>query len=683
LDGLIKRPALIQKDKSYKPPEESDLGRSGTAFLFCLLIMAAIWTRFSGLGERQLAQDEYYFIKSIQNILRFGVPQFPDGGYYVRGILLQYLTTAWVFLFGESNFAYRFFPALFGVGTVAMAYFLGRQFLSRSWSIILAAMVTFSSWEIEFSRLARMYSGFQFFAVCFFWALYRYSFKERSNKRYLAHAFAFITIGSHELGVFVAVFLFLPLFARLNGSWRRGMGEESRYITIALAVLIVGLFLATYPFRFKGVVDPLPLDFMAQSDGIQEGGLFGSRIFGKTPFWGAGILLASIIAGWYAIEIYRKRLTVGLEEQILGGLVLVSLWFAIFHQFAACTLIIMIVALRNPKILLRKPYIYLFTLIILLGISWLALLLYNRGGENVDGFVNIARAYRKAIRQNFFSFPNIYLPVINAWVTKTPLLSLLLGAAIAHQLVRIRKFPLGSIVMNPVMPLLIIIVMIGILPPRWSETRYTHFIYPLVLCGGVLSAFQLGEFMRRRFSGNGSASMPWIMFFCLSSFAATEDFNFFHLINLNADSIAFRTEKYAKFETHWYPRWDFENPAELINSNSSANSRIIVSCDADTIGYYLKGDFAIYFPMDAPDYSIISRDRGRRELWSGKRMLSNIEGIKDFTRDTESVWLVTYPKWGSLRVEPEEIWPGRVRKVEIYKPGRDKRIEVKKIEIGL
>lgn len=34
-----------------------------------------------------------------------------------------------------------------------------------------------------------------------------------------------------------------------------------------------------------------------------------------------------------------------------------------------------------------------------------------------------------------------------------------------------------------------------------------------------------------------------------------------------------------------------------------------------------------------------------------------------------------------MNLDPEGVWPGKVKNVEIYKPGRDKRIEVWKISL--
>ncbi len=250
------------KGVAYKLRAKSDIGISVAALLMLVLVIAALWTRISGLAERQFAQDEYYFIKSVQNILEFGFPRFSSGGYYIRGILLQYLTAASIVVFGDGFFAYRFPSALFGAGTVVMAYYLARHFLSRSWSIVLVAVLTISSWEVELSRFARMYSAFQFVAVCFFWSLYRYSYDGNSKKRYFAIAFALMGILTHELGILLTLFLFLPCLAWMDDNWLRELWRQRVYIAISFIIMGLGLFLAKYDFRSIGVPNALPLDFI-------------------------------------------------------------------------------------------------------------------------------------------------------------------------------------------------------------------------------------------------------------------------------------------------------------------------------------------------------------------------------------------------------------------------------------
>lgn len=665
---------------SYSLPVRSDLSGSMAAFFLCILVMAGIWTRLSGLAERQVAQDEYYFIKSVQNIMEFGVPRYPDGGYYLRGILPQYLTALCSFLFGSGGFAYRLPSALLGLGTIVMTYFLGRQFLDRSWSIVLAAILTFSSWEVEFSRFARMYAPFQFVAVCFFWSLYRYSFNELSGRRYLAVVFAVIGLLTHELGIFVAIFLFLPVLAWFNGDWRKLRGQ-SIYIVVSILVLLVGVFLVKYPFRFVGVSNHLPDDFVEQVTRIPQWLAFGSGVFGKTWFLLIAALIVACIAGWYVRYAFRNSLSADVEDQVLGALLAVAACCAVYHQFAMCIVIMFVVVLRKPKVVLKKPYVYFLLLLFAIAFFWLMLLLFSKPLTSANGLVSMVTAYKRSIREYFFAFPDLYLPVINEWADTVPVLGFCLGLAVVYQVARIRKSSLEIIAKNPVIPVLVIFVLMGVQPPQFYETRYVYFLYPLALCVALLSAGQLAGLMRRFFEKLEMAPKLLMIFVCLIAFSLSEDFDIFHLSHINSDTVAFRTGKYERLSSHWYQRWDFQRPAEFLDKAISDGDTVIVSSDVDTMCFYLTKKYTIHYPRDAADYEVVSRARGTRELWSGKPMLSSNREILDLTKKSSRVWLALYPGWGSLKLDPEALWPGRIRDIQVYKPGRDKRAEIWKIEL--
>ena len=74
-----------------------------------LAVSFGIYIRFKGLGTWPLALDEYYLVKSSENILKYGLPQFANGGYYVRGILLQYLIALLMYIGVTAEFAGRIF----------------------------------------------------------------------------------------------------------------------------------------------------------------------------------------------------------------------------------------------------------------------------------------------------------------------------------------------------------------------------------------------------------------------------------------------------------------------------------------------------------------------------------------------------------------------------------------------
>src|SRR5690242_12601219 len=67
-----------------------------------ILFLAMVWSlfvRFNGLGSRPLAVDEYFSATAVRYVLDKGVAEFPTGGYYLRGLPLQYLQAGSVLLF--------------------------------------------------------------------------------------------------------------------------------------------------------------------------------------------------------------------------------------------------------------------------------------------------------------------------------------------------------------------------------------------------------------------------------------------------------------------------------------------------------------------------------------------------------------------------------------------------------
>ena len=53
-------------------------------------VLLGVWGRFKGLGTWPLNSDEYYIARSVEDILRTGLPGYDCGGYYVRGLAFQY-----------------------------------------------------------------------------------------------------------------------------------------------------------------------------------------------------------------------------------------------------------------------------------------------------------------------------------------------------------------------------------------------------------------------------------------------------------------------------------------------------------------------------------------------------------------------------------------------------------------
>src|SRR5690349_307874 len=126
--------------------------RWGAYLVLASALISGLYGRLAGFGERQLAIDEYYSAEGVDKILKHGVPRLDGGGYYLQGLLPQYLAAASCVLFGQTNTALRLPALLFGLLVPILAYRYARLHLPPPLPLLLSAALLASSWEIEFSR---------------------------------------------------------------------------------------------------------------------------------------------------------------------------------------------------------------------------------------------------------------------------------------------------------------------------------------------------------------------------------------------------------------------------------------------------------------------------------------------------------------------------------------------------
>ena len=129
------------------------LGPLGLFTILC--VVAGVLARFWHWVNGGLAIDKYYFAESVQNLLHYGIPKFACGGYYVRGLLLQY-TSAGLQLAGLSaELAPRLIAAVCTVVALPAAYQIGRRLGGRDVGLLAVAMLALSVWEVEIGRFGR------------------------------------------------------------------------------------------------------------------------------------------------------------------------------------------------------------------------------------------------------------------------------------------------------------------------------------------------------------------------------------------------------------------------------------------------------------------------------------------------------------------------------------------------
>ena len=78
---------------------------------------------------------------------------------------LFYIVEKLILPFGNSEFLYRLFPALFGIATIPLFYLIGKKMFDCEIGLIMAALLTVSPFHVYFSQDARMYTMLLFFYV--------------------------------------------------------------------------------------------------------------------------------------------------------------------------------------------------------------------------------------------------------------------------------------------------------------------------------------------------------------------------------------------------------------------------------------------------------------------------------------------------------------------------------------
>ncbi|MFA5126094.1 MAG: glycosyltransferase family 39 protein [archaeon] len=137
--------------------------------LLLLILILGFYLRIGFLGVPPFWVDESISSVASLNILEKGFPVLDSGVIYDRALVFHYSQALSMIVFGVNDFAARFPSVVFGLLTVVLAFFVGREY-SKKAGLVAALFVSIFFLEVFFSKQARFYQLFQlaFFASLFF-----------------------------------------------------------------------------------------------------------------------------------------------------------------------------------------------------------------------------------------------------------------------------------------------------------------------------------------------------------------------------------------------------------------------------------------------------------------------------------------------------------------------------------
>ena len=673
--------------------------RHRTAWLLALLAVAvALWARFAGLWHRPLAVDEYYFLLSTESILADWLPDLPGGGYYMRGILIQYLTAGAIALTSDAMLGLRIVPTLFGLGSVGLGYVYGKQVGGRAVGLCLAAVMLLSSWEVEFSLFGRMYAPLQFFTLLFLVG-YTWTVDGRGGwRRYVAPLAVLLGIGTHSLALLLVPFLFIPIL--LSGRLER-FGGRRAWVLYALAACAAAAFCFWWQFAFAsdlrtaGVVDAYPPAYGTAPAAPGQSGRWIVPVF---PFWQTSdspleklgfLLVAVTVAASGLIALRRSRGGFSFAHVFVVAAVIAAL----LHQLLLAGLLgALVVVHYRSELLERRAVVVGLGLAALIAAAWLGFAALSTYAWGDRAWIAGAgeRVFSRAVYRTFLAWPDFWTPTLAPWLETVPILAAVLLPSLLVSAWWGGAGPTATAVRHPAFVILSMMVMFGILSQQYHETRYWFFVYPSMIAAMLLAARHAAARLvgvRAWADGHGLRAGTVGLAAALVLFSLTDDFNPLHLVRITTADVRYRTREFERYERQWYSREETEAPADFVNARmSSANQDVrVVVADVPQASYYVDMPHAIFYRRDGDRFQNVARRGGTVDFWSGQRLLSTDEDLREYTRRSPVVWVLRRAEPAFQRYpafDIEAVWGDRLRGVERLYIGEDGAVEVLRLELS-
>jgi len=167
--------------------------------------------RYPGLGNLGFWGDEGYTAVAVKAILETGYPELPSGGLYFRSVPFLYLEALSAVWGGVSEFSLRVPSVFFNLAAVMMSVLLAQRLLGTQVGVVVGILMMFSSWEVEFSRYARMYVLFQFLYLSSLYVFYRGYIEDDKRFQWVTIPLWLLTICVHKLGLTLVPLLLIPI----------------------------------------------------------------------------------------------------------------------------------------------------------------------------------------------------------------------------------------------------------------------------------------------------------------------------------------------------------------------------------------------------------------------------------------------------------------------------------------
>ncbi|MEK6915645.1 MAG: glycosyltransferase family 39 protein [Nanoarchaeota archaeon] len=286
-----------------------------TIIILGIILLFALILRIYSLGSSPLWFDESISSLASQKIAEKGIPLFDSGLFYSRALIFHYIQAFFIFLFGATDAVARLASVLFGLGTVILAFLIGKEF-NKPAGIISALITSVLFLEIVYSRQARFYQAFQFLFFLTLFLLY----KSKTSKKYayISSISLIVLVQTHIAGL-----VLVPLFIIM-------LYKEHKDIKLLIIPLLVGIYFG--------------LSFFNIQTSASLGSIYAEEYTSRIFKWLRAFFIISLIGMPFAYKMNKRMFYILLVPSILlfTGLFFIKVFALRYAYFVTLSIIIFI-----------------------------------------------------------------------------------------------------------------------------------------------------------------------------------------------------------------------------------------------------------------------------------------------------------------------------------------------------
>ncbi|HUO67320.1 MAG TPA: hypothetical protein VMV37_07280, partial [Gammaproteobacteria bacterium] len=421
---------------------------------------------------------------------------------------------------------------------------------------------------------------------------------------------------------------------------------------VGLGLLVVlGCWLATTDLRVTSA-DMLPESYTGDTfDGVAVG-LFDlapnylPTIF-SAPLWLVIGIIPLAACAWALRDVFAFR------SRPLAALgLLLAMVAALCGQFlGVATILVLLVVFRyvdweellGPS--MRRSHLAL-SLCAIFWVSFVAVT-FDWQGIRAGSFVRAAALFG----YQFARIPHLVNVAAWPWARAVPVLAAVMLIGLVADIVHVtRSRASGPLTAERALLALVLALLVAACmshPPR-LETRYTFFLYPLLV---VLAVGALWSFVAARVRQPGLANAVAAVL-AFGIFVPTEDFDVHHLLHVDDPHV------YAgmspNLAAHFVPHGDTMSIVHWLDAHVVPGRDIVIASTPVVDFYYPRVAYFFYDQRD-PMFAQSSCHEGTVDRWSNKPMFYTAEALKGAVPAQGSAFLVVFDDGGRLLAELDGV----------------------------